>query len=191
MVRYTEKLLEKGEERKRLTKQLAVLVGAVAEDIAKSLPVGTRTYEDYEEKGIVQIGPGTKRPPNLFLQVVEINSNIGTAKFLAHVPIWGKPIPKVFVSDKEPGSHFFLDNDPRAKVYVASTEDYLRFANDLPQIAARFEKKADELSETLREAFDRLKEIASTEANTVSVRVTEPETKEIKVYAKVSGRSAE
>ena len=38
MVRYTEKLLEKGAERKRLTNQLAEMVGKVADEIAQNAP---------------------------------------------------------------------------------------------------------------------------------------------------------
>ena len=71
--------------------------------------------------------------------------------------------PAVFVADKEPGTSFFLDNDPRRRIEVASAEEYLEFANHIPEIVAGFEKKADELSEILREAFDSLREIANTD----------------------------
>lgn len=159
MVRYTEKLLEKGEERKRLTKQLAVLVGTVANDIAQALPVGTepkftlRGFSGPVEKVLYE-----KEAHWHGLRIVKVESNIGEKKFLA---LDGK---FVFVPDKEPGSSFCLDNDPRAKVRVASDEEYLRFANFIPEIASAFERKADELNKELREAFRRLKEIASTEA---------------------------
>ncbi len=165
MVKYTEKLLEKGEERKRLTKQLAALVGAVAEDIAQSLPEGTKpSYEGKEDDSLFS-GPwwaGT-----LGLKVVRIRSNISEANFLGHYDMFNDEKLTVFVSDREPGTRFFLDNDPRGKVYVASAGDYLNFANSLPEIVAGFEKKADELSQTLRKAFDDLKELAKTEGELV------------------------
>jgi hypothetical protein len=158
MVKYTEKLMEKGEERKRLTKQLAVLVGAVANDIAQSLPEGARHL--LEKDQIVTIGPGKVRPSILNLKVIRIRSNIGETKFLANIPILEKEPPTVFVPDMEPGTRFFLDNDPRAKVYVASSEHYLKFANSIPEIVNGFEQTADQLSDTLRKAFDKLKDIA-------------------------------
>ena len=40
-IRYTENLIQKGNERKRLTKQLAQLVEKVADQIADSVPEGT------------------------------------------------------------------------------------------------------------------------------------------------------
>jgi hypothetical protein len=169
MVRYTEKLLEKGAERKRLTKQLAALVGNVANDIAQSLPEGTTpkrlSLEEREKKGI----PLPSQPWWDNLQVVRVESNLGETKFLALIHYHRKEPTVVFVPDKEPGSRFFLDNDPRAKVRVASAEEYLKFANDLPEIAAAFEMKADELNNDLRSAFDKLKEIASTDAGSNNV----------------------
>ncbi len=167
MVRYTEKLLEKGVERKRLTSQLATLVGAVANDVACNLPEGSRpTYEKkFKEfdtpnlKGTFEVDA----PWWSNLEVVRIESNLGEAKYLALSRTMDKP-KVVFVPDKEPGTRFFLDNDPRAKVWVASAEDYLKFANSIPEIMAGFEKTADELSKILREAFGKLKEIASTKA---------------------------
>jgi hypothetical protein len=164
MVNYTEKLKEKGAERMRLTKQLAVLVGNVASDIAHNLPEGTRaSYEKgkfiYDINGIRAIADS---PRWNRLEVVKIGSNLGEAKFMASVGPRGRLV--VFVPDKEPGTSFFLDNDPRAGVQVASAKEYLEFANDLPEICAGFEKKADELIAELRKGFDRLKEIASVEA---------------------------
>jgi hypothetical protein len=188
MVKYTEKLLEKGEERKRLTKQLALLVGAVANDIAQSLPEGSEpsydekawkkeqaaAYEQKHGKKYYEVHPPTSlgRSPEPWylgpwwrkLKVIRIKSNIGEARFLALFAMFGDSKPVVFAVDQEPGTSFFLDNDSRRRVEVASAEDYLKFANSIPEIVAGFEKKAEELTETLRNAFDELKEIASAKA---------------------------
>jgi hypothetical protein len=163
MSKYTEKLKEKGAERMRLTKQLVVLVGNAAKDIAQSLPEGTLpTYEKKEY--FYEIGEAIVKgdhPRWARLEVVKISSNLGDTKFLASVGPRGRLV--VFVPDKEPGTSFFLDNDPRARVEVASAKEYLEFANDLLEIGAGFEKKADELIAELRKGFDKLREIASVE----------------------------
>jgi len=173
MVRYTEKLLEKGAERTRLTKQLAALVGAVAEDIVQSFPEGMAISPRKEPRFLAQDSKGNYLFDLLDLGIIEVDSNLGSKKFLGFWCNFAKKVheeddddwqPTVFLSDKEPGSKFFLHGDIKAPVRVASQEYYIQFANHLPEIAAAFERKADEMNKELRAAFDKLKEMASTES---------------------------
>jgi len=146
----------------RLTKQLAFLVGNVATAIAQSLPEGTGPiYEKGEYFHEIEVGGRVKcdTPRWSRLQVVKIASNLGETKFLASVGLRNRLV--VFVPDKEPGTSFFLDNDLGARVQVATAREFLEFSNDLLEIVAGFEKKADDLITELRKGFNNLKEIAN------------------------------
>lgn len=138
--RYTEELLKKGEERRRLTKQLAELVGAVADKIANTVPLGTtvtvagKTYE-----------------------IIKRTSNLASVRYLAVAE--GFEDYEVITADAEPGDSFYLHNDFRCRIHVADRNEYLFFANHLPEIIASFEAEEEKIITALRQAFDRLRSL--------------------------------
>lgn len=143
--KYTERLLRKGEERQRLTRQLADLVGAVAEEIAGSVPVGTEV--DVPGVGI--------------LAVIERESNISAECFLALRVYDEAGVPRWVVFERgEPSSTYYLHRDFRCPITRASREQYLAFANHLLEIVTAFEAAEDKAIDALRAAFERLRRIA-------------------------------
>lgn len=141
--RYTEELLRRGEERRRLTKQLAELVGAVADKIADTVPVGT-----------------TITVNNKTYEIIRRSSNLATVHYLAIRN--GYDDYKV-ITDYEPGVSFYLHQDFRCPITTADRGEYLFFANHLPEIVEAFEAKEEEIITALRQAFDRLRALAGEE----------------------------
>lgn len=143
--RYTEELRRRGEERRRLTTQLAELVGKVADTIADTTPVGTA----------VRVGGKT-------YEVVQQRSHLGGKTFLAvALEHHGGREHKV-ITNREPGSEFYLHGDFHAKVGVADRDNFLFFANHLPEIVRGFEAEEEKAIAALRSAFERLREVALT-----------------------------
>jgi hypothetical protein len=136
---YTKKLLESNKERKRLTRQLTTLVCVIAEQIAEHCEVGVSSE--------CELGK---------FKVVQVESYLGSKKFFAievgtsfHV-----------ITDKEPGTEFHLNNDPDAKVTVASKETFIDFANNALRIIKKFEVETDKVIDELKETIKRIVIIA-------------------------------
>lgn len=150
---YTEKLWQMGEERKRLTAQLAELVGNVANEIASSVPVGTEVRVTYDEH--------KNNPSYQVLRVIRRSSNLDSEVFLAIEDLdedYGF-IEKVFDPDEEPGSSYYLHGDFTTTIEVASRKEYLWFANHLPLIIAAFEAEEQKVIDALRQGFEALKRL--------------------------------
>jgi len=148
-IEYTKSLLEKGQARKRLTKQLAALVAQVAQEIADSVPLGTRIEVNgraYETRCL--------------------RSNIGTWNVLGTYenvrPDDHMKEYRVFTDD-EPGIRYNLHNDIYCRVATASKEAYLEFVNNLPEIVRAFEAREDEIIQALSEGLRKLRQIAEQE----------------------------
>ena len=157
---YTKILREKGAERVRLTKQLQDMLFSVAEDIANSVPLGTEVEVD-----------------GVCYRTHRYNSNIGSFRTVVVVdpnservdddfrsgsgPEW-ENIPLTFraIDNAAPGSEYYLHGDFGRVVRVATRDEFLHFANHLPEIVRAFEAKEDAIIEELREAFERLRKLA-------------------------------
>jgi hypothetical protein len=136
--RYLEGLLEKGEERKRLTEQLMVLTSETLETIAE--------YAELED--CVSVA-GTE------YHVMEIDSNIGTWRTV--VAVDGDGYLYVFNDRVAPGANFYLHGDFQAELQNAYRELWLRTANHLPEIAMAFEVEAAKAAADMRTIFEKLK----------------------------------
>lgn len=147
---YTKNLLQLGEERKRLTAQLAELVAAVAAEIAVSVPAG---------REVVAAGK--------VYRVVRQESNIGAEYYLA-VDVRDAVDPvivdrHVFAQGRKPGDDFYLHGDFNCRVYVATRGEYLHLANNLPAVVAAFEASEQDVIDVLRQGFEALKAVVSAE----------------------------
>ena len=155
---YTKELEKKGAERVRLTKQLQDMLLQVAEDIANSVPLGTE----------VEVGGVNYR-------VHRYSSNIGSFRTVVVVDPWSERVDDDFRSGPEwenipltiraidsaaPGSEYYLHGDFGRVVRVATRDEFLHFANHLPEIVRAFEAKEDQIIDQLREAFERLRKLA-------------------------------
>jgi hypothetical protein len=155
---YTKELREKGQERTRLTRQLQDMLLKVAENIAESVPVGTEVEVD-----------------GVNYRVHRYNSNIGSFRTVVVVdpnservdddfrtgPEW-ENIPLTFraIDNEEPGSEYYLHRDFHSVVVVAERDEFLHFANNLPEIVRAFEAKEDAVIAELRSAFEKLRKLA-------------------------------
>ena len=155
---YTKELLKKGEERKRLTKQLQDMLLQVAEDIAASVPLGTEVVVD-----------------GVCYRTHQYNSNIGSFRTVVVVdpqservdddfrsgPEW-ENIPLTFraIDNEPPGSEYYLHRDFNCVVRVATRDEHLHFANHLPEIVRAFEAKEEAVIDSLRSAFEKLRKLA-------------------------------
>ena len=142
---YTKELLKKGEERKRLTKQLQELLLNVAGKIADSVPLGT-------EVEVAGVRYRTHR----------YNSNIGSFRTVVVVnpgSVEDFPLYRA-IDNAAPGSEYHLHRDFNCVVRVATRDEHLHFANHLPEIIRAFEAKEDQIIDQLREAFERLRKLA-------------------------------
>lgn len=142
---YTKSLIQKGQARKRLTKQLATLVAQVAQEIADSVPLNTRI----EVNGRVY---ETRR----------LRSNIGTWNVLGtYEGEYGNEYR--ILTDDEPGIKYNLHNDIYCRVATASKEAYLDFVNNLPEIVRAFEAREDEIIQALSKNLKKLRQMAEQE----------------------------
>jgi hypothetical protein len=135
---YTKELLEKNNERKRLTNSLVAIVNEVAHDIAYAVPTGAAS-SPYE--------------------VIRIETVTGSEKFLA-IKVNGDHL--VFSSQAEPESSFLCMND--IKVGTVSREQYLTLANNLPEVIEAFSIHTDKGIHMVRRAFNHLKAYARVES---------------------------
>ena len=142
---YAKELKKKGAERVRLTKQLQDMLLSVAEDIANSVPLGT-------EVEVAGVRYRTHR----------YSSNIGSFRTVVVVdPGSVEDFPLYRAIDNEPpGSEYYLHGDFGRVVRVATRDEFLHFANHLPEIIRAFEVKEDQIIDQLREAFERLRKLA-------------------------------
>jgi len=145
MRNYTQKLLEKGEERRRLTEQLQELASRVAEEIATSVPEGTE----------VEVNGRNYRAKTL-------RSNIGSYTTLVAVNKQGWD-EGLITDRREPGQQGYLHGDFYACYTVAGKEVFLHFVNNLPEIVRAFEAEEDRIIAALREAFEKLRTLAEKE----------------------------
>lgn len=144
-IRYTENLIQKGNERKRLTKQLAQLVEKVADQIADSVPEGT----------IVTVDGKT-------LKTKVLRSNVGTMRTLGVEVFDHDTLAEEYriFNDDAPGASYYLHNDFQVLVDNATRDEFLWFANHLPEIVSAFEAVEDDIIEALREGFEKLRKLA-------------------------------
>ncbi len=142
---YAKELKKKGAERVRLTKQLQDMLLSVAEDIANSVPLGT-------EVEVAGVRYRTHR----------YSSNIGSFRTVVVVDQESCEDFPVFraIDNEPPGSEYYLHRDYGRIVHVAAREEFLHFANHLPEIIRAFEAKEDQIIDQLREAFERLRKLA-------------------------------
>jgi hypothetical protein len=142
---YTKELEKKGAERVRLTKQLQEMLLKVAENIAESVPVGTE----------VEVGGVNYR-------VHRYNSNIGSFRTVVVVDpgsVEDFPLYRA-IDTAAPGSEYYLHRDFGRVVRVATRDEFLHFANHLPEIIRAFEAKEDAVIAELRSAFEKLRKLA-------------------------------
>ena len=155
---YTKELKKKGAERVRLTKQLQEILLQVAEDIAASVPLGTEVVVD-----------------GVCYRTHQYNSNIGSFRTVVVVDPWSERvddgfrtgpewenIPLTFraIDNEPPGSEYYLHRDYGRVVRVATRDEFLHFANHLPEIVRAFEAKEDAVIAELRSAFEKLRKLA-------------------------------
>ncbi len=141
----------KGQERERLTKQLAELVGKVCDAIATTVPPGTE----------VTVGIGNANP--LDLAVYRFVSNVGDVTYFTvcqYHEEFGEFANYVVTAGVEPGGSFYLHGDFGVSLNVADRDTYLLVANRLPEILAAFEAKEEEIVQALREGFEKLRKLA-------------------------------
>ena len=138
--RNLEDLLRSGRERKRLTKQLMVIVAEALDEIAEQVEEGAEvTVED-----VVY----TRRT---------LSSNIGSWETIVASFADGDC---VFNENIDPDDDFYLHNDFNCHLWNASRELWLVTANNLPEIAGAFVVENEKVSHALREAFAKLRSMA-------------------------------
>lgn len=143
VTQYTKNLIAKGEERRRLTSQLAKLVSDVAEEIANTVPLKT-----------------TVEVAGKIYRTHRYTTNVGSWRTV--VVVAGDSI-YALTDDAPPGDYFYLFHDFSCQVNVAERDDFLHFANHLPEIVIAFEAEEDRVIKALREAFEKLRKIAEVE----------------------------
>jgi len=142
---YTKELKKKGAERVRLTKQLQDMLLQVAEDIAASVPLNTEVKVD-----------------GVCYRTHRYQSNLGSFRTVVVVDQESCEDFPVFraIDNEEPGSEYYLHRDFYCVVRVATRDEFLHFANHLPEIVRAFEAKEDQIIDQLRKAFERLRKLA-------------------------------
>jgi hypothetical protein len=140
-VRYKlNELYRTGQERKRLTRQLMVIVTEALDEIAEQVEEGAEvTVED-----VVY----TRRT---------LNTNIGSWEAIV---VRGAEGDCVFNENIDPDDDFYLHNDFNCHLWNASRELWLVTANNLPEIAGAFVVENEKVSHALREAFAKLRSMA-------------------------------
>ena len=155
---YTKELLKKGEERKRLTEQLQELLLNVAGKIADSVPLGT----EVEVAGVRYRTHRYSSNIGSFRTVVVVDPNSERVDDdFRSGPEW-ENIPLKFraIDNEPPGSEYYLHGDFGRVVRVATRDEFLHFANHLPEIIRAFEAKEDAVIAELRSAFEKLRKLA-------------------------------
>lgn len=141
--KYTNRLLKKGEERKRLTDQLVKLVGEVTTELLNAMPDGQLVY-------IPDVGT---------YKAVSYKTHLGTFRFLAvnetadgQGTTWPIFYPKV-----KPAETVYIGDGP---IRTASRESYLAFANNITTIINTFEEQEEAIIKALSNAFAELRKVA-------------------------------
>ncbi len=138
--RNLEDLLRSGRERKRLTKQLMVIVAEALDEIAEQVEEGAEvTVED-----VVY----TRRT---------LSSNIGSWEAIT---AFEQGQRCVFSDGVDPDDDFYLHNDFNCHLWNADRGLWLVTANNLPKIAGAFAVENEKVSHALREAFAKLRSMA-------------------------------
>jgi len=141
---YTKELREKGQERIRLTKQLQEMLLKVAEEIAENVDEGTE----------VEVADALYR-------VHRYESNIGSFRTIViSYPDEYRHMCYRAIDNESPGSEYYLHRDFNSVVVVAERDEFLHFANHLPEIVRAFEAKEDEVIAELRSTFEKLRKLA-------------------------------
>jgi len=144
---YTKELEKKGAERKRLTEQLQSMLYDVAVKIADTVPL----------EAIVKVD-------GITYKTVRHCSNLDcfdTVGIVTEDPFYGgAEVVRVIDSGHEPGTSYYLHRDFNCKVPVATRQQFLNFANSLPEIVRAFEAKEDEIINSLQDAFAKLRKLA-------------------------------
>lgn len=145
--RNLEELLQSGQERKRLTEQLQIIMSDVLDEIADIIEVG----DEIALKGHR-------------LRVADLESNIGSWRTVVlEYSDEYHDYCYVFSSDIRPGASFYLHGDFRAGFTNATREGWLFVANNLPRIIELFGVENEKIVKALREAFSRLRAMAEAE----------------------------
>lgn len=140
--RNLEDLLQSGQERTRLTKQLQIIVSDVLDEITDSTEVG----DEIALKGYR-------------LRVADLESNIGSWRTVVLEDNEGYRTT-VFNDNIQPGSNFYLHNDFQAEFLNASRGQWLFVANNLPRIIELFAIENENVIDALRGAFAKLRSMA-------------------------------
>ncbi len=143
MRNYTENLMQKGEERKRLTSQLQTTLDQVGAQIAESVPTGT----------IASVGGWNYK-------AMCYRSNVGTMYALAVESDGDNWEWNALVSDAPPGGSFWLHGDFGTSIPVATRDEFLHFATALPEVVKAFEAEEQGIIDSLRAAFENLRKVA-------------------------------
>lgn len=140
-----EGLVQKSTERKRLTTQLAQLVGSVADELSEIIEVGTSVQVD----GVGEIS------------IIRVKTNIDSENFLwMRTQNGSSGVVTVAI---EPGKSRYWNNDFNAEVHAINKAGYLLFANNIGAIINAFEDAEDATIRSLRDGFEKLKKVAGVE----------------------------
>ena len=142
---YLKVLRQKGAERVRLTEQLQELCYDAAREIATAVVPGTEVVVD-----------------GIRYRAHEYYSNIGSFKTVVIVDpssVEDYPIYRA-IDTMPPGSEYYLHRDYGRIVHVATREEFLHFANHLPEIVAAFGAEQNKIIASLRSAFEKLRAMA-------------------------------
>lgn len=142
---YLDDILQKGEQRKRMTVQLQELCGGLADRVAGMLPQGAE---------IVVAGVRYK--------ALEVRSNLDRASFIFALDQEeeGPPRKRAITNRGPMGEVFYLHGDFNCPVRVASRDEFLRFVNNLPGILGQWTQVQEQSIKALREGFEKLKAVA-------------------------------
>ena len=152
---YTKILEQKGAERTRLTRQLQAMLSKVAKEIAAAVPNRTEVTVD----AVSYRTHCYRSNIGSFQTVVVVDPESPREDFdggMDNVPLWYRAIDDY----TSPGGEFYLHQDFHCTVSVAKSDEFLHFANNLPEIVRAFEAKEDLVIAGLRGAFEKLRALA-------------------------------
>lgn len=142
---YAKVLKKKGKERVRLTEQLQDLCFDAATEIAAVADLGTEVEVD-----------------GVAYRTHEYRSNIGSFRtvVVSYPESEYRHMCYRAIDNEEPGSEYYLRRDFNSVVVVADRDEFLHFANHLPEIIQAFSADQDKIIDALRSAFDKLRAMA-------------------------------
>lgn len=144
-IEYLKELEQAGKERTRLTEQLQELCYEVAKRIFNAVPVGTEVDVN-----------GTLYRTHYYQSNV---GGFGTVVIADPDGCYDFPLLRA-IDTASPSSEYYLHNDFGRTVRVASREEFLEFANFLPEIVRAFSADQDKIISALRSTFGRLRKLA-------------------------------